>query len=152
MPNQPISLPAGYAPAFAIGYADATGELAIVEGARPLPVSLDANATLQVETVLPVAPAPLEGQATQATVAGPFAPVGSKPVLIQLAGSWSGVVQVQRSVDAGVTRHDLSAGGAPWGSFTNNACEVVWAEEEAGAELYLNITVDSGTLEYRLSQ
>lgn len=152
MPTQEISLPAGYAPAFAIGFAADSGELSIVERVKPLPVALADDAPIRIEAVSPAVPAPLEGQTAASIVAGPFVPVSGKPVILQLSGTWSGTVQVQRSVDAGTTRHDLTAGGAGWGLFSGNACEAVWAEEEAGAELYLEVAPASGTVEYRLSQ
>jgi hypothetical protein len=46
----------------------------------------------------------------------------------------------------------VTAGGLAWGVFTANACEPVWVEQEAVAELYLQIDVVQGTLNYRLSQ
>ena len=152
MPNQQISLPAGYAPAFAIGFAGDGGELAIVESAKPLPITFANAGPVPVESVPPSAPAALAGQASASTDAGPFAPVSGRPVILQLSGSWTGTVRVLRSVDAGATRHALTVSGLPWGEFTGNACEPVWAEEEAGAELYLDIAMSAGTVEYRLSQ
>jgi len=99
-----------------------------------------------------VPPSPLEGQASSSVALGPFAPVAGKPVLIQLSGTWQGSLQVQRSIDSGATRHNLTLAGQPWGRFTMNACEPVWEEEEPGAELYIQITLTSGTVDYRLSQ
>lgn len=72
--------------------------------------------------------------------------------MVQLGGSWTGLVQVTRSVDGGVTRNALTVSGQPWARFTGNVCEPVWEEAEDGAELYLDITVNSGTLTYRVSQ
>jgi hypothetical protein len=153
MPStKPISLPAGFAPAFAIGFSDQSGELAIVDTGKPLPVSLPTDTPIAVQPVSPVAPAPLEGEASADTLAGPFVPVAGKPVVLTLGGSWEGSVQVERSTDAGATRHGLTAAGNPWGNYTGNACEIVWAEEEACAELYLDIVIASGTLEYRIAQ
>jgi hypothetical protein len=140
--NNPISTPAGYAPAFAIGYSDHSGALSVVQADKPLPVSLSAE----------IPSAPLEGQSSADTLAGPFVPVSGRPVVLTLAGSWEGGVQVQRSVDGGATRHKLTVGGLSWGEFTGNACEPVWSEDEDGAELYLAIAIASGTLEYRLAQ
>ncbi len=152
MPSQEISLPAGYAPVFAVGFSADTSELSIVESTKPLPVAVDVSTPIPVQNASPVAPAALEDQVSAATVAGPFTPVSGLPVLLQLSGTWTGTVQVQRSIDGGTTRHDLSAGGSAWARFEGNACEHVWAEEEAGAHLYLDIAPDSGTVEFRLSQ
>ena len=140
--NNPITTPAGYAPAFAVGFSDQSGALSIVQSDRPLPVSLSAEAP----------GAPLEGQASANMLVGPFAPVPGRPLVIGLAGDWQGSVQVERSVDGGATRHQLTAGGYSWGHYTGNACEPFWKEEETGAEFYLAVTVTSGTLAYRLSQ
>lgn len=152
MSSQQITLPAGYAPAFAIGYADSNGELAIIDSGTPLPVSLSGSDPVLVQAVSQNAPAPLAGQANASTVAGPYDPVADKPLLIQLSGIWQGTIQIERSVDGGNTRHPLTAGGMPWGRFSGNVCEVVWSEQESGAELFLNIALTSGTVDYRLSQ
>ncbi len=152
MPNHPISLPAGYAPAFAIGFSADTGELSIVENSNPLPVSIADDTPILVQITAPTPPAPLEGQTGSSIAIGPFVAISGRPVMIQISGVWQGTVQVQRSVDSGLTRHNLTAAGQPWGQFKANACEPVWSEQEAGAELYLDISVDSGTVEYRLSQ
>jgi hypothetical protein len=42
--------------------------------------------------------------------------------------------------------------GAGWALFTANCCEPVWEDSEAGAQLYLSVTLASGTLAYRVSQ
>ena len=125
--NNPITTPAGYAPAFAIGFSDQSGALSIVQSDRPLPVSLSAE----------VPGSPLEGQASADMLAGPFTPVPGRPVVLTLTGTWVGTVQIERSTDSGTSRHKLTAGGYSWGDFAGNACEPVWKEEEDGAELTL---------------
>lgn len=145
MTNKPVKVPSGFAPAFALGIADEAGNLALIGSQMPLPV-------VQVAAAPPVAIAPLAGSASANQVAGPFAPVAGVPVMLQLGGTWTGTVQVARSVDGGLTFHSLTVGGLPWARFTANVCEPVWDEAEAGAQLYLDIAVDSGTLTYRVSQ
>ena len=140
--NNPITTPAGYAPAFAIGFSDQSGALAVVQTDKPLPVSLSAD------TPNPA----LEGATSADILAGPFVPTSGRPIILTLTGGWQGSVQVERSIDGGATRHKLTAGGFSWGLFTGNACEPVWKEDEEGAQLYLSITIASGTLSYRLSQ
>jgi hypothetical protein len=152
MPDQPISLPAGYAPAFAIGYAAQDGQLAVVDDTKPLPVSFATSQPIPVVTSGGPAPAPLAGQTAITTTAGPFAPASGRPVFVTLSGTWEGSVQVERSTNGGATRHPLTVAGLPWGGFTANACEPVWVENEAGVELYLAIEIASGTLDYRVSQ
>ena len=73
-------------------------------------------------------------------------------VMLELTGSWTGTVQLQRSSDGGATRQDVTMGGGQWGNYAANACEPVWDESELGAQLYLDIALDSGTLNYRVSQ
>jgi len=143
--NNPISLPAGYASAFAVGYAGASGELALVDSANPLPVQT-------MNSSPGPTPSPLEGMSSADLLAGPFSPARDTPVILTLNGQWEGSVQVERSVDGGTTRHKLTAAGLPWGLYTTNACEAVWSEAEDQAELYLDITISSGTLSYRLAQ
>lgn len=145
MTNKPVKVPAGFAPAFAVGIADEAGNLAMIGSQTPLPV-------VQVTTAPPPTAAPLSGSASTNQIAGPFEPGPGAPVILQLGGIWTGTVQVVRSVDGGLTRHPLTVGGLPWARFTANVCEPVWEEAENGAELYLDIAVDSGSLTYRVSQ
>lgn len=137
-----ISYPAGYVTSTAVGFADASGGLTPVGAAAPLPVA----------QTRAVAPAPLQGQASGAAVAGPFVPLRDAPVHLQLSGSWTGTVTVQRSTDGGTTRQALTAGGQPWARFTANANEIVWQEGEDGASLFLDVALATGTVTYRVSQ
>ena len=140
--TKPIGLPANYAQAIAVGYADASGNISLVDSATPLPVAITTGTP----------PAPLTGTAAANLTAGPFAPLAGAPVTLRLAGTWSGSVQLSRSTDAGATRNPVTAGGLEWARFTGNACEQVWQESEAGALLYLDIVIASGSLSYRVSQ
>lgn len=152
MPESPVKLPAGYAPAFAVGYADESGNLILAGPADPLPVTLD-SATIEVQPVESAQPpAPLEGSAASSGLAGPFAPVAGRAVVLALAGSWEGTVQLTRSTDEGATRLPLTAGGLPWGIYTGNVCEPAWFESEDGAELYLEIALAAGAVDYRIAQ
>lgn len=139
---KPIGLPANYAQAIAVGYADASGNISLVDSATPLPVAM----------AVPTPPVPLGGTTAASVAIGPFAPVAGIPVVVRLAGTWAGSVQLLRSTDAGVTRHPVTAGGLEWARFTSNACEQVWQESEAGTLLYLDIVMVSGSLSYRVSQ
>jgi hypothetical protein len=160
--NKPIKSPAGYVPAFAVGFADAGGELAVVDtlkplpvaltSSQPLPVSLDSQDPIAVEAYTPPAPAPLAGTIAATGLVGPFIPVAGRPVVLTLSGAWTGSVQVSRSIDGGTTRHPVTVAGLVWGRFTANACEPVWQEQETGAHLYLEITVASGSPAYRFAQ
>ena len=83
---------------------------------------------------------------------GPIVPAALVPVFVTLSGEWTGTARLLRSVDGGLTKHPLTAGGAVWGAFSANACEPVWVESEDGAALYLELTPTSGTIAYRLAQ
>jgi hypothetical protein len=141
MPN-PIISPAGYTPAFALSFADATGTAQNVSNAAPLPVA----------PAVVGKPGALAGSIAASGQLGPFAPVAGTPVYLTLSGTWTGTVKVLRSTDGGATRSPLTALGGTWGQFTANACEPVWDEGEAGAALYLDVALSSGTLTYRMGQ
>lgn len=142
--NRTIQTPAGYAPATAVGFANASGEMVLISAENPLP-------TASITSANP-APSPLLGQSSTDLVVGPFAPIADRPVFLQLDGTWQGTVQLLRSIDGGATKQPVTLAGQSWGLFTGKAMEPVWQESEAGAELYLDITISSGTLSYRVSQ
>ena len=144
MPSEtyPIEAPGGFAPVFALGSDDGSGQLALVSHGAPLPTV----------ALAPAAPAPLTGSASNAMVAGPFEPTPLAPIFLTLTGDWSGTVRVLRSTDGGATKHPLTIAGSEWAVFHGNACEPVWQEGERGALLYLDITPTSGTLTYRIAQ
>ena len=143
MPLQtPVQTPAGYAPAFALGYADENDDFVLVSASSPIPTSPGDRPR----------PMPLEGTTSTSMVVGPFAPIPGVSVILELGGSWTGTVQLQRSSDGGTTLRDTTMGGAQWGRYLANACEPVWDESDPDAELYLSISIDSGTLDYRVSQ
>lgn len=144
MSDLPIHAPASYYPPFAVVFADGEGKGVPVDAANPLPV-----------TVAPPAPetsTPLAGSISDSGVAGPFEPVPGRAIWLSLSGTWTGTVSLQRSIDGGATRLPLTAGGLPWAAFTGNACEPVAEDSESGAAYYLDVTLASGTLTYRLAQ
>lgn len=144
MSNPPITAPAGYYPPFAIAFADEGGDGQVVGTASPLPVTLVPDE--------PETSTPLAGSASASGVLGPFTPAPDRPIWLSLSGTWSGSVSVKRSVDGGTNKLPLTAGGLPWAAFTSNACEPVAEESAAGATYYLDVTLTSGTLAYRLAQ
>ena len=150
--NNPIKTPAGYVPAFALGFSGPEGELEIVESTKPLPVAIAATDPLAVRPEFALAPSPLEGTSAASVLVGPFVPVAGRPVVLSLAGTWEGAVQLMRSTDGGVTLHPVTVGGFAWGYYTANACEPVWDEQEAVAQLHIDITLISGTISYRIAQ
>jgi hypothetical protein len=141
MPTTPIKIPAAYVTGQALFYADAANNAVAVSQTSPLPVAIKRSAAT-----------PLAGSTSSPQVVGPFAPVDTRSVMLTLSGTWSGSVQVLRSVDGGITKIPVTMGGAPWALFSTNCCEAIWEESEAAATLYLNISLTSGTLTYRLAQ
>ncbi|HSG34787.1 MAG TPA: hypothetical protein VLA37_09640 [Sphingomonadaceae bacterium] len=146
MPDIPIRLPANYAPVMAVGFADQGGNFTLAAEGAPLPVIL-AN-----DFPGDVAPPPLAGTTAVDLLAGPYEPVTGKLVILQLEGTWTGTVQLMRASAAAAGPVPVTIGGLPWASFTGNACEPVWEESEAGAQLFLDIQLQSGSLAYRVSQ
>ena len=138
----PIQAPGGFAPVFTLGFEDAEGMCSVISNQRPLPTR---PAPAQV-------PAPLEGSTASSALIGPFEPAALTPVYCTLSGDFEGTVQVVRSTDGGATVHPLTAAGSTWAVFSGPACEAVWQESEDGAALWLDCSLVSGTLEYRLSQ
>jgi hypothetical protein len=142
MPSPPIQSPASYVPSRAAAFADIDGTSLLVSASNPMPVSIGPAA----------AATPLAGSTAANAVVGPFVPAGGRPVVLALSGTWAGTVAVKRSTDGGATKLPLTVGGTIWGLFSANACEPVWEENEAGAALYLDVALSSGTLTYRLAQ
>lgn len=136
-----ISVPAGFAPAYALGYADAGGQLALVSDATPLPVATAAPA-----------PAPLTGQSAASEVVGPFEPTPGRAIVVTLDGEFDGTVRLLRSTDDGLTKVPLRVGGSAWAEYTGPGCEQAWSETEEGTSFYLDIALASGTVAYRVSQ
>ncbi|HTM96047.1 MAG TPA: hypothetical protein VL100_09560 [Croceibacterium sp.] len=144
MSDLPIHAPAAYYPPFAVAFADGEGNGLVVDAANPLPV-----------TVAPAAPetsTPITGSLSASGVVGPFDPAPGRAIWLSLSGTWTGTVTVQRSIDGGTTKLPLTSGGLPWAAFTGNACEPVAEDGESGAAYYLDVTLASGTLTYRLAQ
>ena len=140
----PIQNPAGYAVTRAMAYADVDGSMLQVAAVTPLPVTVTSGGA--------TATTPLAGTTSTSTVAGPYQPALGRAVILVLTGTWTGSVKVTRSTDGGTTRQALTAAGAVWGQFTANCCDAMWEESESIARLYLDITLTSGSLTYRVAQ
>lgn len=141
MPNNPIQSPAGYVPSRAIAFADVDGTALLASTAIPLPV-----------TTSPAAATALTGSTAASGVFGPFQPAAGRAIMLSLSGTWVGTVKLVRSTDGGVTKLPLTINGAAWANFTTNCCEAVWEESDSTARFYLDVTLTSGTLAYRLAQ
>ena len=142
MPTSPLKTPAGYVPQMAMSFANAAGDADIVSTANPIPTQEQPF----------VASAALADTLSASSLAGPFQPRAGRAVVLALSGTWTGSVKLLRSTDGGATRLPLTAMGQPYGSYTANLCEPVWEESEAAALLYLDVTLVSGTLTYRMGQ
>ncbi len=142
MTAAPLQPPARYVAPFAVSFANVNGDSDVVSSINPLPVS----------TAPSTPPAPLAGSASTSGVFGPFLAVLGRPVMLALSGTWAGQVRLLRSTDGGATKLPLTALGAAYGSYTANLGEPVWEEGEAGVRLYLDATLTSGSLTYRMGQ
>ncbi len=138
-----VEVPAGFVPQYALAFGAVDAPAVSVHAGNPLPVRTVRQAAGSV---------PLVGSASASGTAGPFVPELGTPIRVTLTGSWTGVVELQRSIDGGATRVPLTAGGERWGRFTGNANEAVTDESEAGATYHLAIALQSGTLAYRVAQ
>lgn len=138
-----VTAPAGYITPQLITFARADGAGVPVSGTDPMPVRTIGAAAIST---------PLAGNANTSQAVGPFTPELGRPIWLSLSGTWAGSVQVLRSTDGGVTRLPLTAGGQSWGRFTANCNEPVAEESDAAASYYLQITLTSGTVTYRVAQ
>ncbi len=138
-----IQDPAGFVPLHALSFGGIGTPAVPVDGEHPLPVV--AMRPLGTST-------PLRATVTASDVVGPFAPDLGWPVWLTLTGNWTGTVRVLRSIDGGVTQLPLTVAGQEWATFTGNVQEVVGEESSAGAAWYLAITLNGGTLTYRVAQ
>ena len=135
-----------------------TGSVTVAT-ASTSPLAVSGGVTINNAATAPVpvntqaaAPTPLTGTASGSTTVGPFPPVIGRAVMLALSGTWMGSVQLLRSTNGGSTYFPLTLGGTAWGLFTGNCCEPVWDESEAAAQLYLQITLTSGSVTYRIAQ
>ena len=143
MPSPPIQSPSAYSVSRAVAFADVDGSAVLVSATSPLPVTAMASSG---------SPTPLAGTAATSSVQGPFTPAVGRPVILSLQGTWAGTVKVLRSTDDGTTKLPLTVAGSVWGQFAANCCEAVWDESDPAARLYLDITLTSGSVTYRLAQ
>jgi hypothetical protein len=134
-------MPAGYAPVFALGFADSTDNLSIVSDGLRLPVAFAASA-----------PPALAGQTAVSTVAGPFAATPGRVITVTLGGDFDGTVRLLRSTDGGATMTPLRVGGMAWAEYTAPGCEQAWTESEEDVSFYLDIALTAGTVAYRVAQ
>lgn len=141
--TRPIDVPAYFVPVSAVAFGERGTDAQFVAASNPLPVR---NA-MPVPTFVA-----LQGSTTTNATVGPFVPSVGHPILLTVSGNWAGTVTVLRSSDGGATLLPLTLAGEPWASFTTNVNEAVAEEAGPGASYYLQITVTSGTVAYRVSQ
>lgn len=95
---------------------------------------------------------PLAGVQSANALLGPFAAQVGRELWLSLSGSWTGSVQVLRSVDGGATKLPLTIGGQAWATFSANCNEQVSTETSGGATYYLQFVMSTGAVTYRLAQ
>lgn len=143
----PISLdilaPAGFVPLQAVASTAPDGKSVAVDGSNPLPIATQASRA--------AGSTPLTGAAAATTTTGPFTPQLGREIVLTLSGTFSATVTLLRSVDGGTTKLPATVNGTAL-SWTGAVNEIVWVETEAAATLYLQITLTSGTVTYRVAQ
>lgn len=138
-----VEIPGGFVPQYAVAFGAVDAPAVAVHASNPLPVRSVAQ---------PAGTTALAGSIAASGTVGPFVPELGHPIRVTLSGSWSGVIELLRSADGGATKLPLTAGGERWGRFIANANEMVAEEYEAGASYYLGVTLQAGTLSYRVAQ
>ena len=145
MSGERVELPAGYAPMTGIGFGDPGAAVVPVDYDTPLPVMTPGGAASTAT--------PLTGSTSATATVGPFTPQLGRAIWVTLSGSWSGSVQMLRSRDGGTTKLPLTYGdGSAKPSWTSNVNAAVAEETVSGATYYLAITLNSGSVTYRLEQ
>lgn len=137
----PIKIPSGYITPTAMTFSAPDNSANFVSSTSPLPVTTTGGPATA-----------LSGQASSSISVGPYLPVIGRSVILALSGTWEGNVSIERSTDGGITSLPITIGGAPSGVFSTNCCEAIWDESEVGAQLYLRMTIISGTINYRVAQ
>jgi hypothetical protein len=139
-----ISAPGGFVPQHALAFRSADGGSTVVDAGNPLPVGV---------STAPATSVALAGTATTSGAVGPLLPQLGRAIWVTLSGSWTGTVQLLRSVDGGATRLPLTYGdGSARPVWSANMQAAVADESVAAASYYLAITLTSGSLGYRVEQ
>lgn len=144
MPNVPVAAPGGFAPVAVVSFGTQDGPATPVDAGNPLPVRTALGAS---------GVTPLAGAASTSGTFGPFAPVLGRSIAVTLSGTWTGKVQVLRSIDAGATKLPLTfVDGSEKAVWTGSANTAIGEETVVGATLYLAATLSAGVLSYRMEQ
>jgi hypothetical protein len=144
MSSSLIETRGNFTPQIALAFGSLNEAATPVGPANPLPT----HAWLGVADSTPIA-----GSTSMSGLLGPFTPELGRLIWVTLSGSWSGTVQLLRSVDGGTTRLPVTYGdGTVKGTYSGNMNAAVAEETVAGAVWYLDVTLGSGTLNFRLEQ
>ncbi len=144
MPNVPVAAPGGFAPVAAVSFGTQDGPATPVDASHPLPVRQALGAS---------GVAALAGMASASGTFGSFAPVLGRAIVVTLAGTWTGKVQVLRSIDGGASKLPLTfIDGSERAAWTGNVNSAIGEETVAGATYYLAATLTAGSLSYRMEQ
>lgn len=142
--SKPIVSPSSIVPVQAVGYGGANEAAILVGDATPLPVEARPMAARSQA---------LAGAAAASGVIGPFVPDLGRPIWVQLSGTWAGRVRLLRSTDGGVTRLPLTyPDGSAKAIWSGNLHAAITEESVAGASYYLDVTLASGQISFRVEQ
>ena len=92
------------------------------------------------------------GTATGTSTSAALASAVGIPIGLELWGTWTGSVSLQRQTSAAGGFLPVTAGGTAWAVFTGNCSEQVWEETDDQASFRLSFVIASGTCNYRLAQ
>lgn len=146
MTSLSVQAPGGYVPQTSISFGSTGGDATSVDAGHPLPVATRADQRA-------AASAPLTGAASASAIVGPFVPELGRAVWVTLSGTWAGTAAVRRSTDGGATKLALTfIDGSPKAAWSGNVNAAIGEESVAGAQLFLDIALTSGTLTYRVEQ
>jgi len=139
-----VEAPGNFTPQVALAFGSLNEAATPIGPANPLPT----HARLGAADSSPIA-----GSTSVSTLLGPFAPELGRLIWVTLSGTWTGSVQLLRSVDGGATRLPVTYGdGTVKGIYSGNVNAAVAEETVDGTIWYLDATLGSGTLNYRLEQ
>ena len=140
----PVTTFDGPAPLRAMAFGPVDGPAVPVDPTHPLPVRTTPAAATAT---------PLAGSTAATAVMGPYAPDLGRPIVLTLSGSWTGSARLLRSTDGGTTRLPLTySDGSAKPAWTGAVNAPVAEETVAAATYYLDVTLASGTLTYRMEQ
>ncbi|WDF73474.1 hypothetical protein [Novosphingobium sp. KACC 22771] len=112
----------------------------------------DIRTALQRPNFQAAASTPVSGSRTTSGATAAFTPEPGRDMLVQLTGDWAGSVQLERSLDEGVTWCATTLNNSAWALYTRNVSEAPVTPSSTSERFRLNATLVSGTLNFLMKQ